>query len=164
MEETRFAKLMELADDVEQFRFRNTDEAEGLWLCQMAVKQLAKRFVSAARGIRNKEFQDSLRRIDPEADLYDLYSDLQCLVDRLREIAERPETLEWTGSTDIFVEARSWQGRSLLRGVEQLVFGRELLGVHALNSCVTQSRAAHLWTHCFPTSGEPVAKEPKGIA
>lgn len=104
MEQTRFAKLLELADEIEHFSFRNTDDLEGLWGCQVGMKHLAKRFVSAARGIRNKEFQDAVSRIDPEAGLYDLHSDLQCLVDRLREIAERPEALEWTGSTEVFVE------------------------------------------------------------
>lgn len=104
MEQTRFAKLLELADEIEHFSFRNTDDLEGFWGCQIVMKHLAKRFVSAARGIRNKEFQDGLSRIDSEAGLYDLHSDLQCLVDRLREIAERPETLEWSGPADVFVE------------------------------------------------------------
>jgi hypothetical protein len=103
MEETRFAKLVELANDIEQYRFDYTD-AEGGFYDQLAIKQLAKRFVSAARGIRNKEFQDAVTRIDPEAPIYDLYADLQCLVDRLREIAENPEALEWTGATEVFVE------------------------------------------------------------
>src|SRR6266851_4948575 len=104
MEETRFAKLLELADEIEHFSFRNTDDLEGLWGCQLAMKHLAKRFVSAAHGIRNKEFHDVVSRIDPETGLYDLHADLQCLVDRLREIGEHPEALEWTGPTEVFVE------------------------------------------------------------
>jgi hypothetical protein len=43
-------------------------------------------------------------RIDPETPVYDLYADLHCLVDRLREIAENPEALEGTGATEVFVE------------------------------------------------------------
>jgi hypothetical protein len=107
MEETRFAKLMQLADDIERFRFYGSydGDPDGLWACQLEMKHLAKRFLSAGRGIKNKEFQDAVSRIDPEAGLYDLHSDLQCLVDRLREIAEHPEALEWTGSTEVFVES-----------------------------------------------------------
>ena len=106
MEQARFANLLQLADEIEHFRFYGHYESDpdGLWDCQLAMKHLAKRFVSAARGIRNKEFQDAVNRIDPETALYDLHSDLQCLVDRLQEIAENPQACEWTGSTDAFVE------------------------------------------------------------
>ena len=104
MEQTRFAKLMQLADEIEHFRFTNIDEVEGAWGCELAMKHLAKRFVGAARAITNKEFQDALSRIDPEVGLFDLHSDLQCLVDRLREIGENPEMGEWTGSAEVFVE------------------------------------------------------------
>jgi hypothetical protein len=106
MEQTRFAKLMELADQIERYRFqyKGDDGLEAFWADQQNIKDLAKRFVSAARGISNKEFRDALNRIDADTGLYDLHSDLQCLVDRLREIAERPEALEWTGPTEVFVE------------------------------------------------------------
>jgi hypothetical protein len=105
MEQIRFARLMQLADQIEHYRFQfNGEDPEGAWADQQSIKDLAKLFVSAARSIRNKEFQEALSRIDPETPTYDLHTDLQCLVDRLREIAERPEGCEWAGSTDVLVD------------------------------------------------------------
>jgi hypothetical protein len=105
MDPIRFARLMELADKIEHYRWQfNGDDLEGAWADEQCIKDLAKLFVSAANTIRNKEFQEALSRIDPGTRTYDLHADLQCLVDRLREIAERPEGPEWTESTDILVE------------------------------------------------------------
>ena len=43
MENTRFAKLLELADQIEQYRFSNpSDDLEGFWGDQLAIKNLAK--------------------------------------------------------------------------------------------------------------------------
>jgi hypothetical protein len=110
MERATFAKLLEMCDEIEQFRFCGPgDDPDEQTAVVYGFKFLAKRFVGAVRRIKNRDFQDALNGITLDINgvygAYDLHADLQPLIDQLRELAEHPEAYEWSGSTDIFVES-----------------------------------------------------------
>lgn len=109
MEQAIFAKLLEMCDEIERFRFCGPgDDPDEQTNVVYGFKFLAKRFVGTARRIKNRDFQEALNGvtvdIDDIYDVYDLRADLQLLIDQLRELAEHPEACEWVGPADIFVE------------------------------------------------------------
>jgi hypothetical protein len=109
MEQAIFAKLLEMCNEIEQFRFCGpSDDSDEQTAVIYGFKFLAKRFVGAARRIKNRDFQEALNGVTVDIvdiyDVYDLHADLQLLIDQLRELAEHPEAYKWVGPADIFVE------------------------------------------------------------
>ena len=109
-EETRFAKLLETADKVEQFSFyiggwadsdRETAEL-------YSFKHLAKLLIGLARRINNQSLRDTLRDINTDIhtiyEAYDLKADLQLVIDDIRHLAQHPEESQWEITTSVFVE------------------------------------------------------------
>jgi len=99
MEPASFAKLLEMGDEIDRFHFcgPSDDPDEGTAVVY-GFKLLAKRFVSAARRIKNREFHEALNGVTTDIEelqgAYDLHSDLIPLVDQLRELAEHPEACQ----------------------------------------------------------------------
>lgn len=109
LQEARLKKLLQLADEIESFHFcgpsDDLDEQTGVIY---GFKHLVKIFLSAARRVKNQEFQEDIRAINTNIDsiyeVYDLSADVQAVIDQLREIAEYP--IEFQNLSAKFVDAK----------------------------------------------------------
>jgi hypothetical protein len=107
LQEARLNKLLELAGEIEAFRFCGPgDDPDEQTNVIYGFKHLVKNFVGAARRVKNQEFQEDLKALNTNVDsiyeVYDLSADVQVLIDHLREIVEHP--IEWQNTSDKFVD------------------------------------------------------------
>jgi hypothetical protein len=107
IKQTRLASLLETAEAIEKFHFCGlSDDPDDQTAVIYGFKHLVKRFVGAARKIQNQEFQEELRTINTNIETlyeaYDLHSDIQPVIDQLRDLAEHP--VEWSVTTGEFVD------------------------------------------------------------
>ena len=91
--ETKVQKLLQLANEIERFKFCGpSDDPDEQTAVVYGYKHLAKKFLNRARRIQHNEFQMALQDIDPNIEqiyeAYDLHSDLQIVIEDLREIAD----------------------------------------------------------------------------
>lgn len=108
MNQTKLTNLLELADEIEAFRFCGpSDDLEMQTGVVYGFKYLAKRFIGSARRVRNQELHNALKEIDTNIEniyeAYDLHADIQPLIDQLREIIENP--VEWSEVSGEFVDS-----------------------------------------------------------
>lgn len=108
-EEARFARLLETADEIEQFRFCGpSDDPDEQTAVVYGFKHLAKRFVGTARRIKNHAVQDALGDVNTDIEniyaAYDLNSSLQLVIDEIRHLAAHPEECQWGIAGDILIE------------------------------------------------------------
>ena len=103
-------RLLELADEVEQFKFCGpTDDSDEETAYLYAFKDVAKRFVGAARRVDDPETQTELASVDlgPECiiDAYDLRADLLPIIDLLRHKALDPSWGDQASTSKDFVDS-----------------------------------------------------------
>jgi hypothetical protein len=106
LQEVRLGKLLELSDEIESFRFCGpSDDPDEQTAVIYGFKHLVKTFIGIARRVKNQEFQEDLQAINTNIDsiheVYDLSTDVQVLIDHLREIAEHP--IEFQSTSVSFV-------------------------------------------------------------
>jgi hypothetical protein len=102
--------ILELAEQIENFRFCSpSDDPDEQDAVVYGFKFLAKRFIGHARKIQNQDFQNSLGQInvDIENDIreaYDLRSDLQVVIDDIRELLSQPN-IEWSAIQNEYIDS-----------------------------------------------------------
>ncbi len=102
----RLAQLVEIVDQIENFQFCGpSDDPDEQTAVTYGYKHLVKRLVGLAKRIQDTEIQEELATIDPDIEdvygVYDLHSDIQPLLNRVRELAQNPIT--WSSPQDSFV-------------------------------------------------------------
>ena len=119
LQEARLSKLLELADEIESFRFCGpSDDPDEQTNVIYGFKHLAKKFIGTARRVKNQEFQEDLQLINANIDsiyeAYDLHSEVQILIDHLREIAEHP--VEFQSISGSFINPQIVEQLCLVEG------------------------------------------------
>lgn len=105
--ENRLTQLIEIVDQIEKFRFCGpSDDPDEQTAVTYGYKHLAKRFTSLAKRIQDTEIQEDVATLDLDIEdiygVYDLHSDIQPLLNRVRELAQTPIT--WSSLQDNFVD------------------------------------------------------------
>ena len=93
--EYRLSKLIELADQIESYKFCSpSDDPEIIDDVVFGYKHLAKRFVGSAQKIHNHIIQDSIKQLNTDVEniyeVFNLHSNLQIIIDDLRELLIQP--------------------------------------------------------------------------
>lgn len=119
LQEVRLSKLLELANEIESFRFCGpSDDPDEQIAVIYGFKHLVKNFIGIARRVKNQEFQEDLQAINTNIDsiheVYDLSADVQVLIDHLREIAEHP--VEFQSTSGSFVDPQIIEQLRLVEG------------------------------------------------
>ena len=91
--------ILELAEQIENFPLSSSDDTDVETAVIYSFKHLVKRFLGHARKIQHQGFQGAITQINVNLvesiyDAYDLHSDLQVIVDELKELMSKPST-EW---------------------------------------------------------------------
>jgi hypothetical protein len=108
VEQSRMAGLLELGVTIEGFQFCGpSDDPDEITAVVYGFKAVAKRFIAAARRLRDHTVQAALTDVDVNIDdiyaAYDLHSGLQPVIDLLKELAAHPERCEWLQAGDAYV-------------------------------------------------------------
>jgi hypothetical protein len=108
--ESRAEKILELANQIENFRFCSpSDDPDEQDAVVYGFKHLVKRFIGHARKIQNQDFQTSIGQINADIEnniyeAYDLHSDLQVIIDDIRELLSKP-SVEWSVLQTEFIDS-----------------------------------------------------------
>ncbi len=94
-ENEHLSKLLEIATEIESFQFCGpSDDPDEQTAVIYGFKHLAKTFLAKARKIANQELQETLEaintNIDSIYDVYDLNTEIQIVIDTLRDISKYP--------------------------------------------------------------------------
>ena len=89
LQEARLSKLLELADEIEKFRFCGpSDDPDEQTAVIYGFKHLVKKFIGSALRVEKQEFQEELQLINTDIDsiyeVYDLSANVQISIDHLR--------------------------------------------------------------------------------
>jgi hypothetical protein len=110
MMEPKTTELLDLAEQIENFRFcspsADTDEQTA---AVYGFKYLAKRFIGHARKIQNQDIQNSIAQINTDIEdsiyqAYDLNSDLQVIIDDIRDLLLEP-SVKWSVVQTEFIDS-----------------------------------------------------------
>jgi hypothetical protein len=108
--ESRAEIILELAEQIENFRFCSpSDDPDEPDAVVYSFKHLVKRFIGHARKIQNQDFQNSIGQINTDIEnniyeAYDLHSDLQVIIDDIRELLSKP-SVEWSALQTEFIDS-----------------------------------------------------------
>jgi hypothetical protein len=100
-EKERLEKLLDLANDLESFRLCGpSDDPDKQTAVIYEYKHQAKIFIANARKIVNQELQESLESISTDIDsiyeVYDLVTEIQIVIDTLRDISKYPVQFQFS--------------------------------------------------------------------
>ncbi len=108
--EARIEKILELAEQIENFQFCSpSDDPELQDAVVYGFKHLVKRFLGHARKIQNQDLQDSLGQINANIEnsvyeAYDLHADLQVVIDDIRELLSN-SSVQWSALQTEFIDS-----------------------------------------------------------